>query len=86
MQSLHSSAKCWVRIVAIVELKLLLTALAKNYLRFHKWQPLRNVQITYSGDCCIAVVSGFWLLVQGDFPYMMSRAFARVRPNAFDQR
>jgi len=28
----------------------------------------------------------FWLLVQGDFPYMMSRAFARVRPNAFDQR
>jgi glycosyltransferase involved in cell wall biosynthesis len=28
----------------------------------------------------------FWLIIQGDLPYMINRAFARVRPNAFDQR
>lgn len=27
-----------------------------------------------------------FLLVQGDFPYMLSRIFARFRPNAYDQR
>jgi glycosyltransferase involved in cell wall biosynthesis len=28
----------------------------------------------------------FWLIVQGDLAYMISRAFARIRPSAYDQR
>ena len=86
MQSLHSSAKCWVRIVCHSGAKTSSDRSRKELLTIPQMAAITKRSDYVFWRLLYRCRQWFWLLVQGDFPYMMSRAFARVRPNAFDQR